>query len=78
VVESQKEIAARQLAARDIVLGELIVLLIDKGLLRQGDVIARFEALSKRFMDDPHGHHVVQLADLIRNIAAGETERTPS
>ena len=70
-------VRARLLGAQTVVFCDLIGLLIEKGVLDQGDVIARFEALSRDFLlkGSKEG---TQLADIVRDYAAGESERSPS
>jgi hypothetical protein len=64
---------ARQVAAQSAALCELIGMLIEKGVLNQGDVMARYERLSQEMMKQksPEGVH---LADLIRDHAAGDPD----
>jgi hypothetical protein len=69
---------ARQLAAQSTALCVLIELLIKKGVLGQGEVTARYEALSKEFMTIENGAQMVKLADEIADYAAGRSGRKPS
>jgi hypothetical protein len=70
--------SAHQSAAQSTALCVLISLLISKGALDQGEVIARYEALSKEFMTMKGGAYMVALADQIADFAAGRSHRKPS
>jgi hypothetical protein len=70
--------SARVFGAQTVVFLELLGMLIEKGVLNQGDVIARYERLSAKLMSDPLGQEGVQLADIVRNFAAAEQGRKPS
>jgi hypothetical protein len=62
--------AAKIQSAQLIMLCELIGLLIDKGAVTQGDVIARYERSSEELMKEPGGERAIQLADFIQNHVA--------
>jgi hypothetical protein len=70
--------SARLYGAHQVALCALVDLLIKKGALEQGDVIAHFEKLSKEFMAIKDGMAVVVLADAIADCAAGRSARQPS
>jgi len=65
-------------AAHSTALCVLIEMLITKGVLGQGEVIARYEALSQQFMTVEGGMEMVALADQITDFAAGRSGRKPS
>jgi len=70
-------VRARLMGAQTAVFCELLRLLIEKGVLNQGDVIARYERLSQEMMR-MGSKEGTQLADIVRDAAAGEPERQRS
>ncbi len=56
----------------------LVSLLVDKGAIREGDVVATFRQMSVELMDKPGGAHGVHLADMLCDAAEGKPERAPS
>jgi hypothetical protein len=70
-------VRARLFGANAMIVCELVRLLIEKGVLNQGDVIAAYEKLSRKMMEQGQ-KEAMQLADIVRDLAAGEQERKPS
>lgn len=70
-------VRARMFGAQTAIFCELVRLLIERGILNQGDVIARYEALSAELMRQG-SKEGTQLADIVRDLAAGEPERKRS
>lgn len=70
-------VRARLYGAHAVVVCELVRLLIESGSLNQGATIARFERLSREMMEGGN-KEAMQLADIVRDAAAGEQERKPS
>jgi hypothetical protein len=60
--------------------GDIYKLLIEKGIISQGDVIARLEKLSRELMGQTGGDVglAVSLVDTVRDLIANELERKPS
>jgi hypothetical protein len=75
---NQLMLGPRLHAAHSTALCVLIEMLITKGVLGQGEVIARYEALSQQFMTVEGGTEMVALADQITDFAAGRAGRKPS
>jgi hypothetical protein len=71
-------VLARRHGATVAVFCELIGLLIEKGVLNQGDVIARYERFSNKMMGVDGGREAVQFADAVRDYAANEQNCAPS
>jgi len=65
-------------AAHTAALCQLVGMLIEKGVLNQGDVIAKYEALSKQLMSQPGARYSVPVIDMIRDYAAADQNRKPS
>jgi hypothetical protein len=65
-------------AAQLAVTCEILKALINNGTLNQGDMVARFEALSKDLMTKQGAQHAVPIVDIFRDFVAGEQRRAPS
>ena len=57
---------------------EIVAALIEAGVLRQGDVISRFEKLAKTLADRPGAQYSVPVVDIVRDFVANEQNRKPS
>jgi hypothetical protein len=75
---TSKLIDVRIGAAHLAVTCEILKVLIQKGVLSQGDMVVRFEELSKDLMKRPGAEHSVPIVDIVRDFVAGEQERTLS
>jgi hypothetical protein len=65
-------------AAQLAIICELIKALVNNGVLSQGDLIARFDDLSKDLMKRQGAEHAVPIVDIVRNFVAGEQKPVPS
>ena len=65
-------------AAHLAVICEILGALMEKGVLNQGDMINRLEALSKVLMTAPGAEHAVPVVDIFRNYVAQEPKPVPS
>jgi hypothetical protein len=65
-------------AAQLAITCEILKALIQKGVLSQGEMVARLEELSKDLMTRQGAEHAVPVVDIVRNFVAGEQKRAPS
>jgi hypothetical protein len=81
MADDEKEFAnlgvALSQAAQQVIFVELLRMLINKGLLSEGEVIARYERLATAMMGERYGPYVVQGADRVIEAITGKP-RTPS
>src|SRR5271155_570377 len=71
VFDSAKLIDIRIGAAHLAVTCEILEALIQKGVLSRGDMVARFEELSKDLMNRQGAEHTVPIVDIVRDFVAG-------
>jgi UDP-2,3-diacylglucosamine pyrophosphatase LpxH len=65
-------------AAETMLIGTIFEMLIEKGVLHQGETIARLEKVSKEMMAWPNSIKAVCYVDLVRDHIAGEKKGKPS
>jgi hypothetical protein len=65
-------------AAHTALICEIVGMLIEKGVLNQGEVISRLERLSKDMMTRRTAAIAVPVVDIVRDYVAGEFDRTLS
>jgi hypothetical protein len=64
-----------------ILIGEVLKMLVEKGLLNEGEVITTLEKVSAEYMVSPTGEaagKAVGFLNIVRDIVAGEVNRKPS
>jgi hypothetical protein len=64
--------------AAALVIGTLLQMLVEKGVLHQGEVIAKLENLSRELMAQSLSTGAMGFIDVVRDMVAGEARRKPS
>ncbi|MGA2895157.1 MAG: hypothetical protein ABSE22_20015 [Xanthobacteraceae bacterium] len=64
-----------------LLIGEVLKILVEKGVLTEGEAMARLERLSAECMAAPTGAsagEAVSIIQIVRDMVAGEAHRKPS
>jgi hypothetical protein len=64
--------------AAALVIGTLLQMLIEKGVLHRGEVIGKLEGLSRELMAQSLSTGAMGFIDVCRDMVAGEVRRKPS
>jgi hypothetical protein len=64
--------------ATALVIGTVLQMLVEKGILHQGEVIAKLDQLSRELMAQSLSAGATEFIDVVRDMVAGEPQRRPS
>lgn len=64
--------------ATALVIGTVLQMLVDKGVLHQGQIIAKLDQLSRELMAQSLSAGATEFIDVVRDMVAGDPQRRPS
>lgn len=64
--------------ATALVIGTVLQMLVDKGVLHQGQIIAKLDQLSRELMAQSLSAGATEFIDVVRDMVVGDPQRRPS